>query len=390
MEIVRKVAVQDVPVEFIANLPEIVKTVLGVLKGDVSVGIKGGIARLMLIEMLRREGVFKDESRYQVERKINDVDLCLLREGSWEKTSEELVKKGIDLQEKLAKAGIELEPRDTEFFKGFSYDPATIRKFLCSRDLTFNEVLVTATQNGQWQIHYTPQCKEDLIEGVGFLNPKPGLIWYVGGRVIPSPFGFARLFKYLVAGKAKKIILPEFWLNLYFEEIARRVEGKILPAGAPKLPEGGTMGLYSMVLMELYCQGDLNKQRRVMKILKDLKFTDLIDPAIYLREQKILFQMYGRPYELNKLTWEQVVQRQKASAEMINNGKKERKDAREKCAHEMEINSCQGCGYKCAIGKCQKCTHVVFDPPLPCNEALYRGELSPKRMRNTIYVPPFK
>jgi len=387
MEIVRDVLVDPMD-SIVNNLPESVKLTLKALEGRKIALVKGGTARLALLALLKSKGEFKDEVRYGIESRVNDLDICLLRTGTWEKQAATLKEAGMALQRDLAAFDVRLEPKDTEFVSAGSFNADAIKKILCSRDLTINEV-VLVYRDGRWCVHYTPECREDLINGVGFLNPRAGLVWYTCGKAIPSPLGIARLIKYLVAGKINRIVFPEYYRELYLEEIARRVEGKDLPLGVYKLPEGGSLGLYSLVLMKLYCQGN-EKQRRAMLVLKGLGLTDLDDPAAYIREQELLFQLHQETiFELNDMDWDQVIAKQKKRNEMVNDGRKACKDARAACQHEMVPQVCPGCGHRCNIQKCTKCTQVIFRAPLPCVAALFEGRtMRFDGMGDIFYAPP--
>lgn len=387
MEIVRNVRAVELSNATIKSLPENVRLILKAVEnnGQKVALVKGGNARFVLIHLLKEKGLFADELRYGIESCVNDLDICLLRTDSWEKQSQMLKEAGEAIQKALAAFEVTLEPKDTEFVAANNL-PDAVRKILTSRDLTINEVILVY-ENGGWFVHYTAECAEDLSAGIGFLNPRAGLVWYVCGKVIPSPLGIARLAKYLVNGRVNKIVFPEYYRQLYLEEIGRRVEGKDLPTGAHKLPEGGSLGLYSLVLMKLYCQGN-DSRRRAMRILKELGLTDLDGPAAYIREQELLFKMYGKDFELLDLTWDEIIAKQKQSNEMVNNGRKIRKDARAACEHQMVPQTCPGCGNRCQIEKCTKCTQVKFKAPLPCVAALFAGKtMWDAGMKGIFYAP---
>jgi len=367
---------------FVFGLPENIQKILAILAGN-NLEVNGGIPRYVLLHLLHEAGEFNDEVRLEIERGIVDVDMALPRGESWARSGAWLESAGMAMQGKLAQIGVELEPKDVQFVNTGRFGDEAISKVLCSRDFPFNESLLV-WEDGGWVLYFTQECREDLINGIGFLNPIPGLYWTVDGRIVPSPLGWARMIKYLVSGKIDKIILPEISKTLYFEEIGRR----IAEVGDKRYPAGCNLGKYSLILMLLYCK-DLAQQRRAMIVLNDLGFTDLLDPADYIREQKLLLQLSDKDIKLEKLTWQQVIERQAKRGEKIQKGRSELSDARDKCTHDMVFRRCKGCRKECSVGRCTKCTYAEFRSPLPCTAAVYEGRvLVEDGVENHIYVPP--
>jgi hypothetical protein len=382
MQLKRKILSVGINAELMNLFPENIRQALKALEGK-GVAIKGGFARYCFIEYLKGIGKFTDMVRYEIEKKVIDLDIVLLRRDSWEREKDLLIARGEALQAELAKLGLIIEAKDAEIAKGRHFDFKTIRNILATRDLTINEVLLV-WENGQWVIQYTPQCYHDIIDGVGYINPKPGHARVYRGVWFPSPRGLARAIKFLASGKIYKIVFPEVCRQFFFEEFERRVKAENLPAGVRQQYE--PMEFFGLVLFKIYCTVP-EIQNRAMQIMVDLGLTDgMLSVAAYVREQELLSKLHGTPFEMEEQTWGKVVQKQIDNNKNVVVGQQARKEQRGACKHEMVNYVCQGCDFHCPMKVCGKCTLSIFNPPLPCAMDLENGRMP--HMKNIFYEPP--
>ena len=356
--------------DYIRPLSPDIKNLLATLENQHAVAIKGGIAKLCLMTVLMHEGRFKDVPRWQLEKKINDIDIVFIQDPTSPDFRQELIDKYNSIHALLEAKGLTINPRDIDIVEEQRMTEA-VTKILAANDLTINEV-VLVPDNGQWRLFFTPNCERHMIEGVGvFVKPKTTNIHYSAGRIFPSPLGLIRLLKFLVVGKVGKIYLPRWWLTLYFENYQKKVKAGDLPAGGP-------LGLYSLVLLKNYFGDNLALQNKAMVALYDLGFTDILNPDLYIKQQEAIFADANKDFELKDFTIEEVFERFLESKKRKEDSQKNRQAARLGCEHEVQTIDCSLCGKnRCIIENCVKCGRSKNPQPLPCTLRLWRGETDP-------------
>ena len=82
------------------------------------------------------------------------------------------------------------------------------------------------------------------------------LIRYDYGRMLPTNYGFFRLFRLWVEGKVEKIYLPEWWISTHFQE-AERLEKE-------------RFGNYALVIAHQYKNATSQIQKRWGLVLNEL------------------------------------------------------------------------------------------------------------------------
>jgi len=356
--------------EFIKGLPQEVQGVLETLAGQRKLVITGEIPQLVLMAKLRETGEFNDEWRYLAGLKSAKVSLAWSRKDTWTDNEVDLASMGRVLQAEMEGFGVEVEPQNVEFINVPLSEEVVQQKILVSRDATISECALL--WNNKWVLYYTVRCKEDLVKGVGFLNPGPRLMWGVDGVLVPSPLGLARLLNYLANGKVGRIALPETWVKLYHEQVNRRMVGPDELAGYGQLPYGCPLGVHSLILMHTYCKDDPRKQQYVLNILRDLELTVHDDPEEYIKEQEILLKRGGQEFRLQKMTWEDAARNQR---ERMAQRLKPTKRGSSICDHSFTAVQCAGCDRQCRIEHCDDCSSVRYSGPLPCAIALGQGRI---------------
>lgn len=351
-------------------LPESVRGVLSLLEEVEGIAIKGGIAKLCLMAAMRAYGGFKNEKRWKIEEKINDIDLVFVFLSNKNDLKESIINKYRETEKNFFKNGLCLHPKDIDIVEAENSKSA-IENILGSNDLTINEVALVFS-NGHWKIFYSPFALRHLAQGIGmFAKPKTTNLYYNAGRVFPSPLGFIRLLKFLVAGKVNKIYLPRWWITLYLQNYQKKVASGEMPANAP-------LGFYSLVLLKNYFGGDLLAQKRAMIALYDLGFTDMVDPELYIRQQERIFANAGTDFSLTNFSIEQVVDRYLESKKKKEESQKSRQAARTQCEHQFETINCDLCGKnQCAITTCAKCGKNKSGGVLPCVSRMRQGVIDP-------------
>jgi len=341
---------------FLKELPGEIGKVIEILAKE-NVGIMGGIAKILLGEILRNQGKINENLALGYKSEV-DLDLAIPFLGSRRKSIDEIAKKIKDLQEKLLDSGVTLDEEDVKLFKGNFEDTKFVMNFLENFDLTMNELVLIP---GQMTLFLTDKCLRDTINGVGILSANhPGILRRDCGRIIASPRGMARLIRFLVEGKARSIYLPRWWVESNKEEAERL--------------EKGILGTYGLLLVERYKENEF-LQSKFMKILNDLSITNLKKFETFKKEQILLFEAgSGEKFEIKKRTFKEVQEEMLKKEEMKKTQRKEEKEKREKCLHkEKKIFTCFHCNWKCEIAKCPNCNWVEITPkgsskPFPLDE----------------------
>jgi hypothetical protein len=357
------------------TIPEPVREVLERLKETKGLVIKGGLARLALLEMLIKQGKRINSRRLEIERNIKDLDIILIHYNTLPQSRDFLLQKEQEVRKKLEKITLLLRGQDIEPVRGKideegNSEEKTIRKILGTRDLTINEI-VLVPENKEWQMCYTKRCWRDAIRGIGMLNARDSKTTRMDlGRIVPSNRGFYRLFRFWVEGKVEMIWLPEWQRVAHLLEMARRQLLKELPLGA-------NLGRYSLVIGNNYRDADVQTKRRWMIVLRRLGFTDLGDWETFVKEQNLLDELRNGDFEFeSELPFEEIIDRLIAERAQRQEAREQRRAKRDQCEHQFESLTCEGCPIRCVIQKCQKCTRYLLDPrikTLPCNEIFLSG-----------------
>lgn len=346
--------------------PEVRKILEIILEEDKeeSIIIKGGIARLVLLEnMIERTKIKNQRERMQSERRVNDMDIIVLHRETLLKSAELLKQIVNRIRSKLLSSGIYLDPEDIEPIKINGGMDKTINRIVYSRDMTINQV-VMKYENENWILYYTPQCYRHLKSAIGMLGAEgKGTLRLDVGRKVPTPYGLFRMLKFWVEGKILSLRFPAWMLEVYKEEL-KRTKG-IFP-----------MGAYGAMIAEKY-SSDPEKQRNLLIALKTLGLTNLENFDQFSKQQHELFQeKTGKVFKFQTRSFEDILEnimdkRQKKVENII-----ERKNEREGCAHEFDKFVCGGCKMHCNFQKCKNCTahhQIQTEIELPCNVAIKAG-----------------
>lgn len=357
-----------------SELPEDKKAVYALLENERFLGIKGGFAKAVLQSILERQGkIPKKETGSKTE---TDLDLVLTFAGGRRKNIDLLDKRISGLIEKL-RDKVALNPADIETIKGNLNDPETVQKFLESRDLTINEVVLVPCGDNKWKLHYTDKCYRDTMNRIGVLSTNgTGTMRIEAGRMIASPYGITRLLRFLIEEKVEGIYLPKWWI------VANNTEAKRL--------KKENLGVYGLVLCQRYQQlGRPDLKKRMMRLLKALGFTDLESFELYAQEQKTFFQLWtGEKFEFDpNRSFREIQEHLLEKEEAGKNSHKEQKTARESCTHRYKLLWCNDCDKQCTIAKCTKCSRFEITqnnfPVLPndllCNRNLMKANISHDR-----------
>jgi len=259
----------------ITLLPVAIRAILELLQGQKELAIKGGLARLALLEKLKKEGKEIKDFRLLRERALKDVDIIIFHYRRLAEEKDCLVARQREIKEMLnpilQKHGIRFDGRDTEPFRGSlkgEYKQETLERILSGRDLTINEIVLVFEDN-RWFAYYRPRCYRDLILGIAMLTNNGGwkTIRYDAGRIIPTNYGLYRLLRPWVEGKVEKIFLPDWQIKAHLKEIS-----KLQQQG--KLPEGANLGRYSLILSGQYRNANEQVKERWMRALFHLGLTD--------------------------------------------------------------------------------------------------------------------
>lgn len=347
--------------------PEDTKKTLSIIAEedkDGCVVVKGGIARLMaLLEISERKNIVDFERRMMIEKIVNDLDIIVLHWETLPKSKEFLTEVVKNIREKLLCQGICLDPEDIEPIRTNGSEEKTIGKIIYNRDLTINQVCMKF-ENGVWVLYYTPQCYRHLIKGIGMLGKKDkGTLRLDMGRLMPTPYGLFGLLKFWIEGKVHSIKLPLWMLKAYIEEMKR-------------IGETCPLGTYGVFLSEKYASHPEFVKARWMTALRLLRLTNLSTFEEFSIEQHKLFkEKTGKAFELQSRSFEERLDDMIAQSENRLEAKKEKKEARDKCEHEVVDIVCNGCPNECSFEKCTKCTAYQKDTEheLPCNIAVNTG-----------------
>lgn len=360
-----------------SGLPQFAKTALDALREEPDIVIKGGLARLCLIEKLFSLKRWRDEARRKIEQNTKDIDLVFLYYHTVGKDKEYLLQRFEQVKNLLEGKGIVLKGEDVRPIKG-RVDKRTIAKILTSTaDLTINECLLAAV-GGKWEIFYTPQCLRDLAGGVGFLDPQDGHIRYSWGRVMPSNLGWARLVKFLAQEKIKKIYLPVWWVTEHLKETEKlsiqNYESK-----------GLAMGLYGLSLMEKYGKNNPVFQQRAAKIICALGFSPSRDPYEFIEQQRQNLQSQGKDFALKNLSFEESLEHTIYKQRAREQNRHNRNINKEACDHQWQEWTCDGCASYCKLTSCLMCKASGTNE-LPCNK---RIELASwEEDKDSLWTPP--
>ena len=348
--------------ETLGKLPEAVQDSLSTLVTEPNLAIKGGVARLVLLQHLIGQRKEIHPFRFRTEQNVKDLDMIIFHKNSLPKEKEELVQRVTELKDSLAGIPIPVQNRDFEAMKG---NPGNIKKILNSRDLTINQtVLVPDITKETWHLCYTKNCWRDILRGIGMLTPNGvKLIRYDWGRMLPTNYGFLRLLRFWVEGKVEQIYLPDWWLSTHFKEIDRlHEEGKV--------PLEFYLGRYSLILVNQYANADWQIKERWMRVLTKLGFTDLYDFDKFAQEQNILLQIRDQIFNFEEeRPFGQIIDRIIQEREQRQKARQSRKQGRQECQHQFTTLTCQGCNFFCKIQRC-KCGQIIkpTEPrDLPCN-----------------------
>jgi len=346
------------------QLPEFVRTALDALKDQPDIVIKGGLARLCLIEVLNAKKLWHDEERRQIERKCKDLDLVFLYRHSVGKDKDYLLQRFDKMEQYLAGFGILLKGEDVRPIKG-GVDELTIKKIVSTTaDLTINECLL-APLNGGWTIFYTPQCERDLIQGIGFLCPQDGHIRYSWGRILPSPLGWVRMIKFLCQGKIRQIYIPPWWVNDHLKE-SERMSNEVYDSS------GLILGLYGLSLMEKYGKDNYQFQQRAAKVLNALGFSPTRDPVEFVEIQKQNLITQGKEFSLSELSFGQALEGTIYKQHVRENRRFNRNQNKKLCEHQWQEWQCDGCAARCVLHSCLLCKASDTND-LPCNKRMEYG-----------------
>lgn len=359
----------DMKDDYVKILPQNIQDFLTTLAGQENIVIKGGVAKLCLMAMLKAEGKLKDDERWQKQQKINDIDFIFIFSPETRDLKKQFIEKYQTIKKLLSPINFQIEPKDMNIVEAKSLKDGMMT-ILKANDLTINEEAV-AVIGDKWKIFYTPSAAAHLADGIGVLNPKPGHIWNSAGRIFPSPLGMVRLLKFLIRGNVDKIYLPKWWLDLYFSSYQRKIENGDLPADT-------TLSFYSLILMKNYFGKDPLLQKRAMEVLCDLGFTRLFDPQAYVKQQEEILENFQGDIELKPLTIEEVFDRYVDFRKKGEENKKKRLDSHSQCEHRFQSFECDLCGKNhCFIENCVKCDKNKNTSPPPCTLRFWMGKIDP-------------
>jgi hypothetical protein len=362
----RRIYFQKIPL--FEKISGIVGSVLDILAKE-NIAVKGGFAKIILGEILKSEGKIKENLALGFKGKT-DLDLLMTFPKLEEENLDSIAKKIRNLKGKFAKLNINLDEEDVELMEGDLKDIKFVRRFLESRDLTINEIIFIPRSQ---TLFFTDKCLRDTINAVGILTAgNPKTLRRDCGRIIASPWGMARLIRFLVEKKVKSIYLPNWWILANKEE-------------AEKLGQG-ILGTYALILIERY-KDEESLQYHFMKVLNNLSITNLKRFNTFKKEQEMLFEASrGKKFVLRKRSFkkaqeESIRQEEKRKRIEIEMEKKERL-----CLHKKRIKFiCNHCSWHCAIIKCRNCKYVEIIPkeksqPFPldelfCNKNFIRADV---------------
>jgi len=357
----------------ISALSNLGRKILKCLEGEKNVAVKGGLARLPMLAFLIDQGKRIPRSRWEAEVKLKDIDLVVAHLQRLTVSKDYLIGREIELRNKLrgitSKSNVTFEPQGIEPVQGtfegdYENKVKTIRKILGSRDLTINEIILLF-EDGCWVAYYTRSCYRDLINGVGMLTTRDrGTVLSNAGRLIPTNYGFLRLFRFLVEGKVERIWLPEWMIEAHLQEI-RRLQGK------GEVPMGANLGRYSLVISLKYKNANSETKRRWIQLLNKLGFTDSTSFERFIQVQQSKYSTFE--FREN-ITFSQIIDQTLERRRKKNDLQHQRKEAKKSCQHKVLIINCQGCPEECQIKRCEKCNYVLnYNPNLRCNDIFARG-----------------
>jgi len=272
-------------------------------------------------------------------------------------------------RDSLAINKIELKPDDVAVTT-----ERTVLEALKDNDLTMNEVFAIPSGTGTFTVYYTDICERDTISKVAILTAGGRMTTRLhNGQRMPSHLGFFRLISAYLKGKADGMYVPEHWSKLNNAEAERlNIEN---------------FGVYGLLLSERF-GSDVKKQRDMMRVLNDLKITDIKDFATFRQEQELLFlhRSNGEKFMFDKnRTFRQIQEHLLQKEAEGEKAKKIRDEVRSACVHQTEVMTCNDCRQRCKIVKCTKCTLVQVTPPrsevfidlnmLECNRNMFNSNV---------------
>lgn len=330
-------------------IPDEIKGVFKLLGKERYLGIKGGYPKLLFGELLRRK---RERNKTLINRALGnnngtkvDLDIVINYIGSRKNALPKLVERVDNLTEKLQEIEVRLNGADVEPREGNVADKKFLTNFLSNRDLTINEIIAVPMATGDWKLYFTDLCYRDTLNGAGILAPNgQGTLRWDYGRLVSTPSGIIRLIRFLTEGKVKSIYLPQWWIERNNQEAER--------IGKEKL------GTYGLIL----CQRYLDKpflQKKLMRILNELRLTDIANFSDYNREQETFFQLWHKNSTFqfnNQRTFKEVQEHLKDKRKKEKTGLEQRQSQKKHCMHQnIEIIKCNYCGKHCTIKVCKDC-----------------------------------
>jgi len=338
---------------FLQALPGKIGKVMEILATE-NFGIKGGIAKIIFGEILKSKSRLKENLALGYKSEV-DLDLVIGFSGSRRKNIDKMAEDISGLKEKLLEVEMFLDEEDVEAKRGSLKSEEFIRKFLESRDLTINEVLVIPREG---KIYFTDKCLRDTVKSVGILSANhPGTLRRHCGRLIASPRGMVRLIRFLTEGKVKSIYLPNWGIQIIKEEAENK--------------KGAVLGAYGLILFERYKDNEV-LQARLMENLNNLSITNLKNFETFKKEEELLFELSREEkFSLGKKTFKEVQKEISQKEEKKQETRRELKERRQFCSHQNKTEFfCTRCQWNCKINKCLNCDWVEITPEKSENSLL--------------------
>jgi len=339
----RKIHSQKIP--HLEKISGIVGNVFNILAKE-NIAIKGGFAKIILGEILKSEGIIKENLALGFKGKT-DLDLLITSPELKKENLDLMAKKIGNLKEKFSKLDINLDEEDVELKEGDLKDIKFITKFLESRDLTINEVIFLP---GLRTLFFTDKCLRDTTNAVGILAAnKPETTKRDCGRLSASFYGMTRLIRFLVEKKVKSIYLPNWWVRSNKQESDESKRG-ILEA-------------YNLILIERYKDNE-SLQYRFMKIMNGLSITNLKDFEKFKKQQEMLFEISrGKKFLLKERSFKEAQEESLSEKEKREKIESEAIKKKKTCSHGKKIKFiCNHCAWRCVIMKCLSCNLIEIIP----------------------------
>lgn len=360
-----------VPERVIMGLDREIRQSIRIVSRVPEVGIRGGIARLVALQYFNWDNKC-DSRRVAQEQDVNDLDV-FTSVPNLVRDREILGARYRRVASKLGRAGLpEIDPEDFGMFEGQEFVQA-MDGMILGNDFTLNEVAIYFA-DGQCHLRYTNAAWRDLINGMGYLNPNQGLVWYKNSLMCPSSLGLARMLKFMVRGRVNKVFMPPWWLKLYRQCLEN-----------PKLP----LSTYSLIAFEHYARNQEERQR-MLQIMNEWGLTQETHVGMFVKAQQAELLGIGTPFEFDKRTFDEILEAKVLGRIKARGAKDDRKRTQEGHAHEFIASRCEECDKGCMIERCTHpgCTKFRFEKKyLPCTNATKRA-LIPQG-KNWYYVSPW-